>query len=62
MSTQALERSQGFVGITTRTVAALLMAVAGVALLYAVGFAAGSGNVLHNAAHDTRHSAAFPCH
>ena len=62
MSTQALDQSQGFAGVTTRTVAALLMAVAGVVLLYAVCFAAGSGDVLHNAAHDTRHAAVFPCH
>lgn len=62
MSTQALDRSQSVAGITSRTVAALLMIVAGVALLYAVGFAAGSGDVLHNTAHDTRHAAAFPCH
>ncbi|MBQ31632.1 MAG: cobalt transporter [Deltaproteobacteria bacterium] len=62
MSIQALDRFQGFAGITTRTVAALLMAIAGIALIYAVGFAQGSGDVLHNAAHDTRHSVAFPCH
>ena len=62
MSTQALDRSQSVARITSRTVAALLMVVAGVALLYAVGFAAGSGDVLHNVAHDTRHAAAFPCH
>ena len=62
MSTQALDRSQSVAGITSRTVATLLMVVAGIALLYAVGFAAGSGDVLHNAAHDTRHAAAFPCH
>ncbi|MFV2060890.1 MAG: CbtB domain-containing protein [Gammaproteobacteria bacterium] len=34
----------------------------GLALIFTVGFAQGNGNVLHNAAHDTRHSAAFPCH
>ncbi len=32
----------------------------GVFLLYGVGFAMPS--MLHNAAHDTRHSVAFPCH
>ena len=60
MSIQAVDRFQGFAGITTRTAAALLMAIAGIALIYAVGFAQGSG--VHNAAHDTRHSVAFPCH
>jgi len=32
----------------------------GLALLFFVGFAPISA--VHNAAHDTRHSAAFPCH
>ncbi|MFL2739081.1 MAG: CbtB domain-containing protein [bacterium] len=29
---------------------------------FVVGFAQGSGGILHNAAHDTRHAATFPCH
>jgi cobalt transporter subunit CbtB len=32
----------------------------GVALIFAVGFS--HIDVFHNAAHDTRHSNAFPCH
>lgn len=32
----------------------------GAALVFIVGFA--HPQVLHNAAHDTRHSLAFPCH
>ncbi|MFZ5792485.1 MAG: CbtB domain-containing protein [Pseudomonadota bacterium] len=38
------------------TFAALL----GVFLVWGVGFAGSS--VIHNAAHDTRHAASFPCH
>ena len=38
-------------------VGALVLAVA---LIYVVGFA--SMAVAHNAAHDTRHAVAFPCH
>lgn len=34
--------------------------VLGAALIYAAGFA--SAVELHNAAHDGRHSAGFPCH
>jgi cobalt transporter subunit CbtB len=34
--------------------------VLGFALLYGVGFA--NMDVAHNAAHDTRHAIAFPCH
>lgn len=36
------------------------VALAGIMLLLAAGFAQGS--VLHDSAHDTRHAIAFPCH
>ncbi len=39
---------------------ALFAALLGLFILYGVGFA--SPDVLHNAAHDTRHSLTFPCH
>ena len=45
-----------------RMITAVLMFSAGVVLLFAVGFVQGSGNFMHNAAHDTRHAATFPCH
>ncbi len=32
----------------------------GIVMLYGVGFA--PMNLAHNAAHDTRHAVAFPCH
>lgn len=47
------------VGTTHRT-AALSAMLLGSALLFLVGFAPMPA--VHNAAHDTRHSAAFPCH
>ena len=40
----------------------LLMLLVGVVLIFIVGFAQGSGGVLHNATHDTRHAVTFPCH
>jgi cobalt transporter subunit CbtB len=43
-----------------RIVPALLAAGLGLALLCAAGFA--EMPMLHNAAHDSRHAAAFPCH
>ncbi len=43
-----------------RMAPALLAFVLGVALIYGAGFA--SKVELHNAAHDGRHSAGFPCH
>lgn len=38
----------------------MLAALLGLGLLYAAGFAETAQ--LHNAAHDGRHSASFPCH
>ena len=58
-------RSQAPAGTDARTrsetrVAAVLAAMLGLFLLWGVGFS--HIPVLHNAAHDTRHSLAFPCH
>ena len=51
------------VGVSTRRItAAVLMILAGAGLIITVGVAQGSGGFLHNAAHDTRHAASFPCH
>ncbi len=44
-----------------RTVAAAIFAIMlGVFMIYGAGLA--QPNLLHNAAHDTRHTLAFPCH
>jgi cobalt transporter subunit CbtB len=40
--------------------AAVMAALLGAFLIWGVGFSPIA--VLHNAAHDTRHSIAFPCH
>ncbi|MBI2800438.1 MAG: CbtB-domain containing protein [Gammaproteobacteria bacterium] len=40
--------------------AALAAGLGGLALLWAVGFS--DIEILHNVAHDTRHSNVFPCH
>jgi cobalt transporter subunit CbtB len=40
--------------------AAVFAALLGVFLIWGVGFS--HIDVVHNAAHDTRHSTAFPCH
>ena len=48
--------------LTKRMTAAALLILAGLVLIFTVGFAQGSGGFLHNAAHDTRHAATFPCH
>ena len=54
--------------MTTRTIARadsgfasmLFVALLGAGLLFAAGFA--NSAVMHDAAHDTRHSIGFPCH
>lgn len=43
----------------TRALAVLTLA-AGLAIVYLTGFAHSA--TVHNAAHDTRHAMAFPCH
>lgn len=43
-----------------RLVAAVIAALFGAFVIWGVGFAPIAA--LHNAAHDTRHSMAFPCH
>jgi cobalt transporter subunit CbtB len=46
--------------LSQRLVLTLGSCLLGGALIFLAGFA--PVDVLHNAAHDTRHSAAFPCH
>ena len=46
----------------SRILSATLLAIAGLGLLFLVGFTHGPNNALHNAAHDTRHAFTFPCH
>jgi cobalt transporter subunit CbtB len=46
--------------LKNRILPSLLAAALGLALVYGAGFAQTAH--LHNAAHDGRHSAGFPCH
>ena len=39
---------------------AMAAALLGLVIVFGVGFA--HSDTIHNAAHDSRHSAAFPCH
>ncbi len=50
--------AQASVSERAKAVAAAL--ILGFALIYTVGFAQSTS--VHNAAHDTRHGLAFPCH
>ncbi|HRF88620.1 MAG: CbtB-domain containing protein [Cellvibrionales bacterium] len=48
------------IAVRTGVLPALSSIAAGLLLIFAVGFSHMSA--AHNAAHDTRHAAAFPCH
>jgi cobalt transporter subunit CbtB len=48
------------IALRRRATAALVAALLGAFVLYGVGFA--QPMAVHNAAHDGRHSFAFPCH
>lgn len=58
MTTQA--RTLSSLSVSQRLVAGALAFLLGMTLLWGVGFAGDP--VLHNGAHDTRHSIGFPCH
>ena len=45
---------------TRHLVPALVAALLGAVVLFGVALA--NSDTIHNAAHDTRHAAAFPCH
>jgi cobalt transporter subunit CbtB len=63
MQTKSLETAHAGTAVGARAsaaVPALLAALLGLFLLWGVGFSPLSA--FHNAAHDTRHSDAFPCH
>ncbi|MGF6098743.1 CbtB domain-containing protein [Pseudomonas sp. 18175] len=46
--------------LSQRLTAAIVASILGASLVYFAGFS--HIEAVHNAAHDTRHSAAFPCH
>ncbi|AZD55591.1 CbtB domain-containing protein [Pseudomonas chlororaphis subsp. aurantiaca] len=52
--------SSSTVTLSQRLVAAIGASILGASLVYFAGFS--HIEAVHNAAHDTRHSAAFPCH
>jgi cobalt transporter subunit CbtB len=60
MTTSPSTALQALAGTRAGALPALLAMAAGVMLLFVVGFA--GPEVLHNAAHDSRHSFSFPCH
>jgi cobalt transporter subunit CbtB len=60
MSPQSLIRPAASALSASAVLSAAFAILLGSVLVYGVGFA--SPTTLHNAAHDSRHSFAFPCH
>lgn len=60
MKTIASNRSRDISGLGTKVAPIVVASLLGVFLVWGAGFA--SPHAVHEAAHDTRHSAAFPCH
>ena len=48
--------------ISSRITAGIITLTLGLTIVFGVGFAQGKNDVIHNAAHDTRHTMVFPCH
>ncbi|RMF06708.1 MAG: cobalt transporter [Alphaproteobacteria bacterium] len=60
MLTNKSNQSLAGLAFPERIAAGIVAAIAGLFLLYGVGFA--HSDILHNAAHDTRHAITAPCH
>lgn len=58
-STRAIHAEAG-AALSERLIAAAVAALLGAFLIFGVGFA--HPEAIHEAAHDSRHSFAFPCH
>ena len=58
--TMPTTRADTTAGLSSRLAAAAVAALLGAFMLIGVGFA--HSDILHNAAHDSRHTFAFPCH
>jgi len=55
-----ITRRETSVALSSRVASAGLAIIFGILLVYGAGFA--QPQVIHDAAHDSRHAFAFPCH
>jgi cobalt transporter subunit CbtB len=60
MRVQSAASTAASVSLSERLAAAAMAALLGLGIIWGVGFS--HVPAWHNAAHDTRHSMAFPCH
>jgi cobalt transporter subunit CbtB len=60
MTIETLNTTETTVPVNETLKARIIAVAFGTAILFVVGFA--NSTSVHNAAHDTRHTLAFPCH
>jgi cobalt transporter subunit CbtB len=60
MNAKAMDAAHAVPGVRSEVAGAIAALLFGAFVVYMVGFAGAS--VLHEAAHNTRHSISFPCH
>jgi len=60
MTVKTINATETDVAINEILKARILAVTFGIAILFVVGFV--NSTSVHNAAHDTRHTLAFPCH
>ena len=60
MSNTAQVQAAGVASLQQRLITAAFGGLIGLFLILGIGFA--HPETIHNAAHDTRHAASFPCH
>jgi len=60
MQSKAIETGRIAIGVQEKVITVVVLGLLGVFVIWGAGFA--QSETLHNAAHDSRHSIAFPCH
>ena len=60
MQGRAIEAGRIAIGAQEKVITVVVLGLLGVFVIWGVGFA--QSGTLHNAAHDSRHAIAFPCH
>ncbi len=60
MQGRAIEAGRIAIGVQEKVITVVVLGLLGVFVIWGAGFA--QSDSLHNAAHDSRHAIAFPCH
>ena len=60
MQSRAIEAGRIAIGVREKVITVVVLGLLGIFVIWGAGFA--QSETLHNAAHDSRHAIAFPCH